>query len=71
MAVMIKKAKETKKCAIKQRLKFENYKKCLQNSKIILISQQKFKSEAHNVLTEKVYKIYLSFNDDERLLSFS
>ena len=52
-----KKAKGTKKCAIKQRLKFEDYKKCLQNSKIILISQQKFKSEAHNVFTEKVYKI--------------
>ena len=26
------KAKSTKKCVIKQRLKFENYKECLQNN---------------------------------------
>ena len=31
-----KKAKETMKCILKQRLKFKNYKKCLQNNKIIL-----------------------------------
>ena len=41
-----KKTKGTKKCAI--RLKFDNYKNCLLNNKIILKSPQRFKSEKHN-----------------------
>ena len=36
-----KKAKRTKKCVIKRRLMFENYKDCLFNNKI-LQSQQRF-----------------------------
>ena len=44
-----KKAKGTKKCVIKRRLKFSDYKGCLLNNEIILKSQQRFKSEAHNV----------------------
>ena len=39
-----KKAKVTKKCLIKRRLMFENYKDCLFNDKIILKSQQRLKS---------------------------
>ena len=35
-----KKAKGTKKCIIKRRLTFKNYKDCLFNDKIILQSQQ-------------------------------
>ena len=46
-----KKAKGTKKCLIKRRLKF-NDKDCLLNNEIILKSQQRFKSEAHKVYTE-------------------
>ena len=34
-----KKAKETKKCVVKVRLKFNDYKDCLLNNKIILKSQ--------------------------------
>ena len=56
-----KKAKGTKKCVIKIMLKFPDYKE------IILKSQQRFKSEAHNVYTEKVNKIALGSNDDKRL----
>ena len=44
-----KKAKGTKKCVIKRTLKFNDYKNCLLNNEVILISQQRFKSEAHNV----------------------
>ena len=40
-----KKAKGTKKCVIKRRLMFENYKDCLLNDKTILISQQRFNSD--------------------------
>ena len=35
-----KKAKETKKCVIKRRLKFNNYKYCLLNNEIMLELQQ-------------------------------
>ena len=44
-----KKAKGTKKCIIKRELMFENYKDSLFNNKIILKSQEKFKSDHHNV----------------------
>ena len=54
-----KKAKGTKKCVIKRLLKFPDYQDCLVNNEIILKSQQKFKSEAHNVYTEDVNKIAL------------
>ena len=62
-----KKAKGTKKCVIKRRFMFENYKACLFNNKIILQWQQRFKSDYHNVYTEKINKIALSSYDDKRL----
>ena len=46
---------------------FENYTDCLLNDKIILKSQQRFKSDHHKVYTEEVNKIALSSNDDKRL----
>ena len=54
MAVTIRKLKEQKKCVIKRMLKSEDYKICLQDNKVILKSQQRFKSEAHNVFTEEI-----------------
>ena len=65
-----KKAKGTKKCVIKRRLKFNDYKDCLLNNEIILKSQQRFKSERHDVYTEKINKIALNSNDDKRLQTF-
>ena len=64
------KAKGTKKCVIKRILKFNDYKNFLLNSEVILKSQQRFKSEAHNVYTEEVNKISLSSNDGKRLQTF-
>ena len=46
---------------------FENYKDSLFNDKIILKSQQRFKSDYHNVYTEQINKIALRSNDDKRL----
>ena len=46
---------------------FENYTDCLRNDKIILKSQQRFKSDNHKVYAEEVNKIALSSNDDKRL----
>ena len=65
-----KKAKGTKKCIIKRELMFENYKDSLFNDKIILKSQQRFRSDHHRVYTEEVNKIAVSSNDDKRLQTF-
>ena len=65
-----KKAKGTKKCVIKRRLMSENYKECLFNNKIILKSQQVFKSDYHNVCTVEINKTALSSNDDKTLQTF-
>ena len=51
-------------------LKFNGYKDCLFNSKVVLKSQQRFKSERHEVYTEEINKIALSSNDDKRLQTF-
>ena len=67
----VKKSKETKKCVIKRGIMFENYTDCLFNDKIILKSQQRFKSDHHKVYTEEVNKIALSSNDDKRLEIFN
>ena len=65
-----KKAKGIKKCIIKRRLTFENYKDSLFNNKTILKSQLRFKSNLHDVYTEEVNKIALNSNDDKRLQTF-
>ena len=92
------KAKGTKKCIIKGKLKFENYKSILEatlldikikyleknkinidslkrnhkefiKNKLILQTQQRYKSERHNVFTEEINKIAFSSNDDKRIES--
>ena len=65
-----KKAKRTKKCVIKRAFKFNGYKDCLLNNESILKSQQRFKTEAHNVYTEEINKIALTSNDDKRLQTY-
>ena len=46
------------------------YKDYLFNDGIILQSQQRLKSDYHNVFTEQTNKIALSSNDDNRLQTF-
>ena len=58
--IINKEANGTKKCVIKCRLMFENYKDSLFNDKTILRSQQRFKSNHRKLYTEKVNKIALS-----------
>ena len=67
--IEMKKAKGTKKCVIKKMLKFEDYKKCLFGNEPMLKSQQRFKSENHEVYTENIKKIALSINDDKRIVA--
>ena len=59
-----KRAKGMKKCLIKREIMFEHYKDCLFNSKTIIKSQQRFRSDHHRVYTEEVNKIALSSNDE-------
>ena len=60
------KAKGTKKCVIKQRLKFNDYRDCLLNNEIILKSQQRFNDkdcklliELYHILMEQVLGKYV------------
>ena len=65
-----KKAKGKKKCVIKQKLMFQNFKYCLLNNKNVYRSQQRFKSYNHDVYTGEVKKIALNSNDDKILQTF-
>ena len=67
--IEMKKAKGTKKYVIKKILKFEDYKKCLFDNEPMLKSQQRFKSENHEVYTENINKTALSSNDDKRIVT--
>ena len=67
--VELKKAKGTKKCVIKNMLKFEDYKKCLFGNGNVLRSQQRFKSENHAEYTECINKVALSCDDDKRIVN--
>ena len=97
-----KKPKTQKNFVIKRKLKYENYKDCLEttqlqnkinhleknktdidsvfcykrkhkksisNNKLILKTQQRFKSEKHNVFTGEINKIALSSNDNKKVQS--
>ena len=70
MMIVKKRVKRTEKCVISRILKFNDYEDGLFNKKIILKSQQRFKSDYHNIYTERINKIALSSNDDKRLQTF-
>ena len=63
-----KKAKGTKKCAIKRMIKFDDYENCLLKGEVILKSPERFISKGHDVYTETINKIALSSNDDKRIV---
>ena len=65
-----KKAKGTKKCVVRRELMFENYNDLLFNNKVIIRSQQRFRSYNHKVYTEEANKIALSSNDDKTIQTF-
>ena len=47
----------------------KDYKEFIKNNTLILKIQQRFRSERHNAFTEKINKITLSSNIDERIQS--
>ena len=71
MILKKKRNKGVKKCVAKYEPRFSYYRDCLFNSTVILKSQQRFKSELHNIYTEEVNKIALRINDDKRVWTFN
>ena len=65
-----KKSNGTKKCVIKRKLMFENYKNCVLNDETILKKQHAFRSDHHNVYTVEINKIAPGSNDNKRLQTF-
>ena len=47
----------------------EDQKEFIKNNKLILKTQQRFRSEKHNVFTEEINEIALSSNHDKRIQS--
>ena len=66
-----KKAKGTRKCVIKRRLMFENYKDCLFNEKAIFKKQQRFKRYYHDMYAEEINRVALSSNYYKRVQTFN
>ena len=67
MTVSLKNLKEQKKSVIKRGLMLKNYTDSLFNNKILLKSQQRFKSDYHNVYRQQTNRTALSSNDEKRL----
>ena len=53
----------------KNKIDVDIHKKFIRKNKQILKTQQRFRSEKHNVFTEKINEIALSSNDDKRIQS--
>ena len=53
-----KKAKGTKKCVIKRRLKFNDFKDCLLNNEIILKPKQRFKTKDTIYILKKLIRLH-------------
>ena len=47
----------------------EDHGKYIKNNKLILQTEQRLKSERHNVFTEEINEITLRLNDDKRMES--
>ena len=63
------------KIIVKNKINYEKKKKTntafIKNNKLILETQQRLKSESHNVFTREINKIALSWNDKERTQSIN
>ena len=53
----------------KKKIDADSLEEFVKNNKLILKTQQRFKSERHNVFIEEINKIALGSNDDKRMQS--
>ena len=65
----VKKAKGTKKCVIKKHLNFDMYEQALFDNITRRCTQQRFKSDYHNIYIESGHKLALNNNDTKRIIS--
>ena len=63
----VKKSKGTKKCVIKKHLNFDMYEQASFDNVTIKCTQQRFKSDCHNIYTQSVHKIALNNNDTKKI----
>ena len=54
---------------VKNKIDIDSPKEFIKNNKEVLKTQQRFKSERHNVFTEEINRIDLSSDDDKRMQS--
>ena len=66
MVVKIKN-KRHKKCVIKRKIKFQNFKNCLEATQLENKMNYLEKNKRQNAFNEEIYKIALSSNDDKRM----
>ena len=66
--ILKKKCKGVKKVVVKNKITFEDYKKCLFTKKDQERTMNAFRSRKHDVHTESITKIALSANDDKRII---
>ena len=63
-----KKCKGIKRGVVKKMLTFDNYKKCLDDSKNVYRSQMLFQNKHHEISTSNMNKIVLNRDNDKRLV---
>jgi hypothetical protein len=63
-----KRCKGIKRCVVKKGIKFEDYKKCLDDGNKVYRSQMLIQNKKHVIYTCKVNKIALSRDDDKRII---
>ena len=66
----MKKAKGTKKCIVKKHINFNDYMNALFGEKTIMKEQLRFKSDSHNIYTQRVNKIALRNVYNKRLQAY-
>lgn len=65
---VLKKAKGVKKCVLKKKITFGDYKNCIENLCIIKRTQNSIRSIKHNVFSIQQDKIALNPFDDKRCI---
>ncbi|XP_042895725.2 uncharacterized protein [Parasteatoda tepidariorum] len=65
---VIKKSKGVKKCVVKNRISFEDYKECLFNKSDHFRTMNLIRSTKHNIFSVQVNKKSLSASDDKRYI---
>lgn len=66
---IVKRLKGIKKSVIESKIEFEDYQRCLFNSKNLLVTMNIIRSKNHNLFSIQQNKLALSFKDEKRYVS--